>query len=66
MTSRREMKHTAIRLPVIMWKALETAADTEVSTPTGIIRRAIDFYLQEKHSINYREFRTENDIEDQG
>lgn len=61
MTSRRKTKHTAIRLPVIMWKALQEAADIEVSTPTGIIRRAIDFYLQEKLGINYRKIEVPED-----
>ena len=38
-----------------MWWALQKAADMEVDSPTGVIRRAIDFYLKEKYNIDYRQ-----------
>ena len=46
-----------IRLPVKMSQALDLAAEREANDTTvaQVIRRAIDFYLTERHGINYRQ-----------
>jgi metal-responsive CopG/Arc/MetJ family transcriptional regulator len=54
MSTAKGKKHTAIRLPHNMWKALEQAAEIEADSPSSLIRKAVDYYLTERHNINYR------------